>query len=219
MNQAFYRELLQTKPKLLAEIIRFNREPAPVVTGPLAEAISRHPSLFAAAAARIGTHEARRSEPCWQFAQPSERLVLLPPDVLERLGRMAAGALYGDRMAHLLVQADVQDLKAFLGEDIYRWSLVRGRFLVGSLAELIRTAEPDMPLPAIVRRASMGLFLGFADGWDEPLRTRARTLFGSLTLPPSEAMALEPEVRRRLWHFFNKLILRELDSEWTPFFD
>ena len=219
MNQAFYRELLQTKPKLLAEIIRFNREPAPVVTGPLAEAISRHPSLLAAAAARTGAHDARRSEPCWQFAEPSERLVLLPTGVLERLGRMAAGALYADRMAHLLVQADVQELKAFLGDDIYRWSLVRGRFLVGSLAESIRSIEPGMPLPAVVRRTPMALFLGLAAGWDEPLRSRAQALFGSLTLPPAEPAVLEPEVRRRLWHFFNKLILRELDSEWTPFFD
>lgn len=219
MNQAFYRELLQAKPKLLAEIIRFNREPAPVVTGPLVEAISRHPSLLAAAAARTGANDASRSEPCWQFAEPSERLVLLPPDVLERLGRMAAGALYADRMAHLLVQADVQELKAFLGDDIYRWSLVRGRFIVGSLAESIRAIESGMPLPAAVRRAPMALFLGLAAGWDEPLRTRARALFGCLTLPPAEPAMLEPEVLRRLWHFFNKLILRELDSEWTPFFD
>lgn len=219
MNQAFYRELLQTKPKLIAEIIRFNREPAPVVAGPFAEAISRHPSLLAAVAARIGAHDERRSEPCWQFAEPSERLVLLPPDVLERLGRMAAGALYADRMAHLLVQADVQELKAFLGDDIYRWSLVRGRFLVGSLAESIRAIESGMPLPAVVRRAPMALFLGLVAGWDEPLRSRARALFGSLTLPPAEPAMFEPEVRRRLWHFINKLILRELDSEWTPFFD
>lgn len=219
MNQAFYRELLQTKPKLIAEIIRFNREPAPVVAGPFAEAISRHPSLLAAVAARIGAHDERRSEPCWQFAEPSERLVLLPPDVLERLGRMAAGALYADRMAHLLVQVDVQELKAFLGDDIYRWSLVRGRFLVGSLAESIRAIESGMPLPAVVRRAPMALFLGLVAGWDEPLRSRARALFGSLTLPPAEPAMFEPEVRRRLWHFINKLILRELDSEWTPFFD
>lgn len=219
MNQAFYRELLHTKPKLLAEIIRFNREPEPQMSGALAEAIVRHPTLATKVLERMGTQRAERDEPCWQFAEPSERLVLLPQEVLERLGRMVAAALYAERTARLLTQSDVQSIKAFLGDDIYRWSLVRGRFLVGSLSQSLIVDEPETPLIHLVRRCPMSLYLGFAAGWADPLKGRAETIFRQLSLPPAEPLVMSPEVRRQLWYFFNKLILRELDSQWTPFFD
>lgn len=219
MNQAYYRELLHTKPKLLAEIIRFNRELEPQMSGTLAEAIARHPMLSTKVAKRMGVQSSHQNEPCWQFAEPSERLVLLPLEVLERLGRMVAAALYAERTAHLLTQSDVQSMKAFLGDDIYRWSLVRGRFLVGSLTKSLIKAEQGTPLITLVRRCPMSLYLGFAAGWSEPLKGRAETIFRQLNLPSAEPMALLPEVRRQLWYFFNKLILRELDSQWMPFFD
>lgn len=219
MNQAFYRELLHTKPKLLAEIIRFNREPELKMDDALAEAIARHPTLATKVADRMGVQAAERDEPCWQFAEPSERLVLLPQEVLERLGLMVAAALYAERTARLLMQSDVQSIKAFLGDDIYRWSLVRGRFLVGSLSQSLIVDEPETPLIYLVRHCPMSLYLGFVAGWADPLKGRAETLFRQLNLPPAEPLVMSLEVRRQLWYFFNKLILREFDSQWTPFFD
>lgn len=219
MTQGYFRDLLEGNPALLAEIVRFNlsgREQDSRPEGAHALALQNHPEVLEALRRR--TKQPARAG-FWGFAAVPERLALLPPAELSQLGRMAAAAVCADELAGLLTRADVEAAREAIGADTLHWALVRGRFLIGTLAADLRTASGDAPLIEKLERLPRGLIAGVAEGWPEALREAAAPRLAAMDLPEAAPIVLDADLRRRTCHFIRKLIYRELDAKWTPYFD
>ncbi len=220
MSQAYYRALIDERPRVLAEIIRHNlrarTEPSSVVSSEakanlspaLRAALSRHPRL-----ARSAFGAGPAPAPWRDFASPRERLALMPPEDLRRLALMTSAAVHGERLSKVVMRDDVLRIREVLGADLYRWALVRGRFLAGSLAADLGALTATLPLeealPRLAGMVSQAMALAQAkEGTPGP----------SEGFEPGPA-PLSPEMVRRLAPFYKKLILREFDAKWTRFFD
>lgn len=220
MSQAYYRALIDEKPRVLAEIIRHNlrarTEPSSVVSSEAAAnlspalraALARHPRL-----ARSAFGAGPAPAPWRDFASPRERLALMPPEDLRRLALMTSAAVHGERLSKVVMRDDVLRIREVLGAGLYRWALVRGRFLAGSLAADLGALTATLPLeealPRLAGMVSQAMALAQA---------KEGTPGSSEGFEPGPA-PLSSEMVRRLVPFYKKLILREFDAKWTRFFD
>lgn len=220
MSQAYYRALIDEKPRVLAEIIRHNlrarTEPSSGISSEatanlspaLRAALARYPRL-----ARSAFGAKPVPAPWRDFASPRERLALMPSEDLRRLALMTSAAVHGERLSKVVMRDDVLRIREALGADLYRWALVRGRFLAGSLAADLGALTAPLPLEeALPRLAGM-----VADAM-ALAQTKGETQGRSEGNEPGPG-PLSPEMVRRLVPFYKKLILREFDAQWTRFFD
>lgn len=221
MTPGYYRELLETKPALLAEMIAFNRRQstgAETPAGLSAHALQKYPALRQRweAAAKKKTP----AQGIWSFANESERLALLPDETLVGLAKMLAAAVYADAISKTVKRDEVTAVRETLGADICRWALVRGRFEAGSLAAALREGRPaGTTLSEALESLAGGALGALREGWSQALRDETAARFDAMPLRTSSPLTLTPDVRRRVWFFVRKLILRELDKKWTPFFE
>ena len=221
MNQAFYREMLLTRPELLKAIIAFNRPQQPLpalgLDVSLSRALQNHPEV--ADLLRAGEQGSFDGNCYWDFSSASTRLALLPGTVLRQLALMTAAAAYAETIASTLRRDEVRALRDVLGEPIHRWVLTRGRFLIGTLAQSLQaTVSEDNPARAVAKLAR-GVLEALRSDWPEELRARTEMLFSQLELPAADGAILSEDLRRRVWYFFKKLIERELDQQWKHYFD
>lgn len=221
MNRFFFRELLEDDPKLLLEMIAFNRTEAwsdeavlAVVPPGLRSAVLREPVLVAALRRAAIRHRPRPPEGCWDFTEESRRMAFLSAGELSRLGRLMAAAVLAEDHARLLARDAVLELRRSVGEDVIDYALARGRWQVGGLRQRLRAFAPaGRPGERTLVLARTMLEIVRA-GWPEELRNRTVPLFASLDLPPVKVLPdVDDALRRDLWHFTRKIILRELEPE------
>ena len=222
MNRFFFTELLEGNPKLLVEMIAFNRTDvaredalAASVPSALAPAVLRHPNLVSALRRAVVKRTPIRSDDaCWDFTEESRRLAFLSAEALSRLGLLMAAAVMADDYAKVIVRQEVLELRGTLPDDVMDYALNRGRWQVGSVrAELYGLAEGKKPGEKTLRLART-MLEELRAGWPEALQERTAILFKSLSLPKVEAL---PEMtdasRKTLWRFARKILLRELEPE------
>lgn len=224
MNRFFFRELLESNPKLLEEMIVFNRgaqRPTPAPEGlsePLAAAVRRHPDLMRALARRSPALARGRGPvapaPCWDFTDESRRLALMSAADLSRLGRLMSAAVWAEDWAKVLARGAVLEIRAAMGEDVYEYGLARGRWQAGAMRASLRALSGGGLLAERSIGLSRILLEEIRAGWPEALRARTAELFAATNLPAPTAL---PEIseadRKALWRFTRKIILRELDPE------
>lgn len=219
MNRFFFRDLLESNPKLLERMLAFNRtekKDAALPTGGIWDAVQRQPDLVRLLSERRSSAPSAE-DAYWAFTDESQRLAFFPATVLERIGRLVSASAYAEDIARTLSKSEVLAVKAFLGEDVYGYALTRGRYQVGSLRQMLIGASAGEPLSERCRLLARQSLETVRAGWPEELRRRTEPLFGTVALPP--APPLDPALRQPLWHFMKKLILRELDNEWISYFD
>lgn len=237
MNANFFRELLDEKPELLKEIIRFNQtgrasDTDSGASASLEAALLRHPDLLAARAERqrFGVWSVEeRAEPhetgVWDFENESSRLMLLDESEAKKLFILAAAALSGDAIAHALQKVEREALLQSIGSDVYRWAILRGRFQTGSLARAFENFAPGTHLSQRVPLLAGFLLQCLSEAWSEALKARSLVLQKSFAgeRPMSfEARVASDEalsLRRRIWFFMKKIIVRELEPSCQRYFN
>lgn len=105
-STGFYRDLLQENPDILAKIVLFNAKNrsegprASLIPECWRERLRPYPELCAAWEKRERVSGASTVSPAdegyWSFVAPTERLVFLSADELERLGKMTAASLMAE---------------------------------------------------------------------------------------------------------------------------
>ena len=219
MNRFFFRDLLESHPKLLERMLAFNcaeKKDAALPTGGIWDAVQRQPDLVRILTARQRL-KAVPVDAYWAFTDESQRLAFYPAAVLERVGRLVSASAYAEDIARTLSKTDVLAFKDFLGEDIYSYALTRGRYQVGSLRQALISDSSDASLSDKCRLLARRSLATIRAGWPAELQRRTDLLFAAADLPA--APPLDPALRQPLWHFMKKLILRELDNEWIRYFD
>lgn len=219
MNRLFFLELLEAKPRLLARMVAFN-SPAvpPLPEGSAMERAWAHGDLRRV----LEKRRAPEAAACgfWDFAEESRRLAFFTPQALAQFSGLAAAALMGGQIARTIDRAGVAALKGSMGEDLYRYGLMRGRFqasgLPAALERFLPDAAPEARFPVY---ASLVVAI-VRSGWPRALAERTAGLVREAGLmemlfpePP------DPALCRRVWHFSKKIIVREQGGTWSEFFD
>lgn len=225
-NAAFFSELLAAKPLLLRRIIAFNLDAearAAPALDPLSAAAARDPQIGRALRSLCLKTTAGRppTQGFWDFIEEPRRLALFDAASLDRLGKLAAAAAFGEEIALAIDRPHREALRTVLGADVCAYAVVRGRWQAGSLAEALRALAPAGTLD--VRAAALARIVleAAACRWPEALAELAKPTLAALSLPatPLPAAAAEGDMPLRIWRFLKKLILREMDPIWTTFFD
>lgn len=219
MNRLFFLELLESKPRLLARMVAFNSPEVPrPPEGSATERAWAHEDLRRLLEKQAASDAAASG--FWDFAEESRRLAFFTPQALAQFSGLAAAALMGEQIARTIDRAGVAALKTSMGEDLYRYGLMRGRFqaagLPAALERFLPDAAPEARFPvyaslvvAIVRSA-----------WPRALAERTAGLVKEAGL--TEMLfpeAPEPALCSRVWHFSKKIIVREQGGTWSEFFD
>lgn len=220
MNSLFYLELLESKPRLLARMMAFNRQAAPCAPtdSKWMEAAWAHEDLREALQGRSGA--AARESGFWDFAEESRRLAFLTPEALARLAALSGAALMGTRIAHTIDRAGVTALRETLGDELYRYGLMRGRFQAATLTNELDALMPPTSIEALLPSYASLVVAIVRSAWPPPLVKRTEELVREAGLsevqfpaPPEAALC------RRVWHFSKKIIFRELGGSWSEYFD
>lgn len=207
-------------------------------------ALMRYPSAGAAwrrqrAAETSETQAAERG--VWDFTDESARLVFLPAEALADLLAKAAASVLGGEISAALAKAERSAIRRTLGDAAVDFALARGRFQAGPLGEALREKLPLGTLEVRAQAAAALLYKTFEAGWPEKVRAAGRCLAEASprlsmligvsgrqdeapeprheALPDGAGEAAERALRRRTWQFIKKIIIRELDPAWLPFFN
>jgi hypothetical protein len=167
----------------------------------------------------------------WNFMSAPNRLALLPPPLLERLGLYWSAAVWAEDLARIIERTCLRQIMEQIGPEVYRYAVQRGRFQLGKLRPLLRSeVERRKQKSASARRTkwSVGTFRQpgetmlarcFAH-WPEVLRV-AWAEHWRQPLPLPEKLAREPAAPlpfSTLWFWLEKILCAEVAPEWQPCF-
>ncbi len=216
MNRYYFLELLDDNPALLGAVVRFNALIAPTEASPLVAAARNYPDLKAVLASRqladVGY---------WDFSEESRCLALLPADVVARLARTAAAAVYANDIARTVQRSDVLALRKFFGSALIDYALSRGRWQAGSHIRSVfeRIEGTEKPIAERCTEAAVLAIASLKAGWPQALQDIAAARWSSSDLPRlGLPVLISGDDRLTLWHFAKKLIQRELGSPWANYF-
>lgn len=240
MHKDFFTHIITHKPELFQAILRFNgRHPSPTPP-PVPEYLQ---VLSPDCAARlwealVSSTQAARRFPArqpralfWDFSEESRRLALLEPDLLSHAVQLFGAALHAEEAARIIRKDELTALREHIGAQTLTYALERGRYQLGSTADLFRALHVQMPLhERIALHGRLALELCLAS-WPRDLRNLCGSRFESLLhtkTPSDEGAPGSPEddalegIRnssRKIWFGFKKILLREVAPQWAPCFD
>lgn len=202
----WYAEQSRSNPDLFRVIFDYNRRPQHWVHGSVLEAIPHLPVVKALAASRHGSghlaawllQELKLLDhtPCWDFEDPRRRLHLLSSETLARLARFCGAALTWPKITSIISKAELQEVKAGLGEDAHAFALRRGRMVVAEKDTLL----PDRSQPLVDHAIQVGWALVQTAALDDNPALKRRF---ELKLPPGKAQPVaqgfNAEQRESAW--------------------
>ncbi len=232
MNKGFFADALASRPLLWEAMLRANSRPVPSslpASCPAAPYVGKFMDLFGEGAASLLSWLAETSVSArsgqdardagfWDYAEESRRLALLDAETLAALSLVAGVALHAPEIARVLRREELLNLRAGIGEDLYRYALCRGQYQLGTVRRLF--AQLDLSFPLAERCALHGSMATrlVAARWPEEL---AKRVF--LALPPlpegREVPAFSEAEVREVWIALKKLLLKEVAPSWAPCFD
>jgi len=219
MNRHLFRDLLENNTDLLLRMLKSNAPASPSVPK-LPHWVVEQADVMRALR-RNADLNTKPTSAFWDYAKGSERLALLPHEALEHVALCVAVALLSETIAKVLDRASVQMLKKALGETIYNYALSRGRYQVHALKRHFNEYAKNMPLEVRCQFLARALLETIRATWPEALQMHTKALFQSLKLPQASplvdgnANALDVTP---LWHLMRKILLRELQPQWTSYF-
>ena len=218
-SRYYFRELLESNLPLLRHVIDFNRDrTAPASDVPIFRAAMRNRELNAAWEKQLGQPQPQASY--WEFTEESRRLALLPATELRKLALIAAASLTSDLIVHTVTRDDVLALRDYFGQDLIDYATTRGRFQAGTLLAAVADFRPAGVPPVLAAQYTAWLVLAvIRNEWPEELKTRTSALWAEVNLPTAGDATEAKSLAAPLWHFLKKLISRELDAKWKPYFD
>lgn len=186
----WYAEQSRTNPDLFRVIFDYNRRPQHWVHSSVLDALPHAPVIKALAQSPHGSghlaawllQELKLLEhaPCWDFEEPRLRLHLLSSPTLAKLARFCGAALCWPKLASIISKAEIQEVKAGLGEDAHTFALRRGRLVVQEKDTLL----PDGSLSLVEHAIQVGWALVQTAALDSNPALKRRF---ELKLPPGKA--------------------------------
>ncbi len=222
MDYRFLAETLAFKPSLFQAMLLFNQDMAAPLPDELSALGEPFASLWNSPSFRRSWPDLPTERGYWNFSEESQRMALLPPSVVARLGLFLSAAVHAEELSRVIARDAVLELRRALGADIVSYALKRGRYQIGSLRNSLLVPSAFGSLPLRVKLLAVAAPSLISEVWPDELRRLAEPRFPRLT-DETDAKRFEPalqrEQRRALWFTMKKLLLREVAPEWAPCFD
>lgn len=220
---------LTQNPRLFRAALEFNNFYLPPDFGlPDQEAETLRLKTALTAKQRLWRHFPRERTDVWCFAVAVNRLALLPLNVLKALAVFWSAVVWAEALARTVEGDRLQQIKAVIGAEAFRYAVRQGRFQLGGLrkdwlpADVEMLSEQGLPTPG-----KKLLFLALSL-WPEILREAwlARWRFTpeakafSLPIMGEEKEAGEKDLAllQKTWPHIEKLLFTEVAPEWQPCF-
>ena len=217
-------DCLLQNPALLHAVLKFNgfcvppdlgakSDPLP---GRLRVLLAAHPRLW-----RFFPMPAQRRV-VWCFEPAPNRLALLPPPLLERLGVYWSAAVWAEEWARIIEKTCLAQLMEQIGPEVYRYAVRRGRFQLGGLRLSLWEAPKEAPArqrqwnAETFRRPGEKILALCLAQWPESLRA-AWEEHWRRPLPKEDPLRQSISFSA-LWFWVEKILCTEVAPEWQPCF-
>jgi hypothetical protein len=216
------RDSLLANPALLRAALEFNGLCAPPDWGAESGLLAGSPRALLASHPRLWRYfpAPAQKRTAWCFESGPNRLALLPPPLLERLGLYWSAAVRAEDLARIIEKTRLSPIMAEIGAEVYRYAVRRGRFQLGGLRALLCREESASGrawrVEAFRQPGDEMLSLCFAR-WPERLRGVWAERWRR-PLPEAPARPA-PVPFPALWSWLEKILLREVAPEWQPCFN
>jgi hypothetical protein len=161
----------------------------------------------------------------WCFEPAPNRLALLPPPLLERLGLYWSAAVWAEDLSRIIEKARLHEVMEQIGPEVYRYAVRRGRFQLGKLRPSLHP-EAKHPEGASVKWTGWRAKIFRRPGdevlalclalWPEALRAAWAERWRQ-PLPKNPARQDELPFPT-LWFWLEKILCTEVAPEWRPCF-
>lgn len=228
MADPFFKELIRERHPMVPLIFEFNLAPSAWVHEswiPVPLKPPRFEKLKRSAGARrrlsrlILREHGLEGDFCFDFREERKRLALLDGVTLERLALFTGIALNAHRIAKTIDRASVLQLKKSIGDDGYRFALKKVPFLLNSIPRPGAGGGPGDPagfreFALACGRTALEECLA---GASPALRKRFAMKFPR-PCPEGPAGAARDGGDCALWPLVRKVLLKEVDPKWIPYF-
>jgi hypothetical protein len=163
----------------------------------------------------------------WCFDPAPNRLALLPPPLLERLGLYWSAAIWAEDLSRIIEKTRLSQVMGEIGPEIYRYAVRRGRFQLGGLRSFLRSG-PERKTPEdapawqtgwsaeTFRRPGEKILALCLDHWPEALRAAWEARWRRPL--PKETPVRQAIPFPALWLWVEKILCTEVAPEWQPCF-
>lgn len=234
MDKMFFLEIIMNKPQLFEAIIEFNCNLLYSVMIQTAEEMASFTmstpgfdnsfiQKLALRAIALKKERLIETEYCfWDFMEETRRIALLDPEIVRRLQLVFGAAINADDIAKVLKRDEVLQLQQILGEDLYQYSLLRGRYQVGAVRQFFLAQNRSVPLTTRIQLDGRMALEICASLWPNFLQSRffsQLNIMFSLEDNTTLSHDYPLSVIRGVWDGLKKILLREVAPQWAPIFD
>lgn len=234
MDKAFFREILVSKPELFQAIVEFNCK---LLYGVMLQ-LSSEMSEFTASVPGFDTSLTQNlslwiiasrkdqlieTEYCfWDFIEETRRLALLEPELIGRLELVFGAAINAEEISKVLKRDEVLQIQRILGDELYQYSLLRGRYQLGAIRHFFSTQNASLSLQDRIQMDGRVALEICASTWPSFLQNFFFSQHNYHFSSYDRNIVLHEypsPVVQGVWEGLKKILLREVAPQWTPFFD
>ena len=234
MDKVFFLEIIINKPQLFEAIIEFNCNLLYNVMIQTAEEMASFTDAtpgfdnsfiqkLALRGIALKKERLMETEYCfWDFMEETRRIALLEPETVRRLQLVFGAAINADEIAKVLRRDEVLQLQQIPGQDLYQYSLLRGRYQVGAVRRFFLAQSHSIPLTTRIHWDGRMALEICASSWPSVLQS---IFFSQLNFVFSteDSAVLSQDypspVIKGVWDGLKKILLREVAPQWAPIFD
>ncbi len=227
MNKVFFKNALK-KPELFSAILDFNfsilqkkEERSLALLAGQNIPLEKIPSaaLKKYIQKNIGTEQTG----FWDFTEETRRLALLDTDTLLALMNVTGISLNAKEIAKTVQKEEVAKIKQAIGGPLYHYALTRGQYRLGTLQTFFPPAGSLSLLEKIQKQGEQALAYCIQN-WSEELKN---LFFEKNALPQSFFTSLEeikqyplnPKNEILIWFSVKKILIKEINHSWAPYFN
>lgn len=220
----YIKNLLKTNKDLFKLVYLFNQAPVtymnkerlsaevplPAVTQLMKDSVAQK-KISAFMIKRLGLVES-----FFNFEDPRLRIALLPGDVLEKLLLFAGAAIRHQEIQKIVLKKRLDELKQSIGEDVYFFATKKATLLTSMIPQMPHLEGTSMDRQGLIEVGKQGLEICLANE-PQALVERLKLKFPAV-LSLNFNQTVSNELKLKCWQFLQRLILKEIASEWKSCF-
>ena len=159
----------------------------------------------------------------WDFTENSRKLALLDSEATIQLAHIVGVSVNANSLAKLVLRKDREQAISVLGENLFKYALMRGQYQVGSVANFFVSKNTDIPLSNRCFWHGWGILATLGKNWPKQLE---ETFLSRIhPLAQSDAVDLDAasftvsnDVSSQLWTLVKRCLVREVSPAWAQYF-
>lgn len=160
----------------------------------------------------------------WNYADETKRLLLLDKESLSQLILRFGITIHAREISLIIKRDDVLTIKKALGEENYFYALTRAKYRLNKLCDFYKNKNQQLDLITKILQNGQNALFHCTTTWEKELKVffinKYKEEFPYLTTLMQENNETIPEDKKRLiWLGIKKILIKEVNSSWLPYFN